>query len=173
MCQTGMIDRFKLKRVSTMAKAKTFTVAEVEAMLAKARIEGAESARKAKSDNREARKTALSREGWTLFPQTPERAAANILGEGVYVIPGEKGVVIEGSVVMSRQGEVFMPRYRLSVRPVWGATGDTDTDAVRLVRNVALKAKHAAEIVSQLDAAYDDNATGHTYRDRKAAKANA
>jgi hypothetical protein len=166
------------RRVSTMAKAKksesvkVYTEADIAAARAEGRKEGVESARKAKAENREARKTAMSREGWTMFPQTPERSAANILGEGVYVIPGEKGVVIEGSVVMSRQGEAYMPRYRLSVKPVWGATGDTDTDAARLCRNVALKAKHAPEITAALDEAYASNAKGHTYRDRKAAKAN-
>jgi hypothetical protein len=153
-----------------MAKAKTetktYSEAEVQAMLADARKQGADDARKAKSAARAEKNAAIGKAGWSAFTLTEEHAGNNILGEGVFVVPGE--CVIEASVVMSRQNGATMPRYRLAVRPVWGVSGDTDTDAERLVASMSHKAKNAPAIVAALAKSYKAAAGGHTYRDKAA-----
>lgn len=149
---------------------KVWTEAEVMAAIAKAKAdgmaEGVAAAKAAKSKAREERKAAMVRKGWTLFPHSVERAANNMLAEGIYVADG--GIVIEGSAVMVKHGDTFKPRFRLAVNPIWGINGDTDTDVKRLTRAMVAKGKAAPEMLASLSAAYDANVEGHTFRDKAA-----
>jgi mannose-1-phosphate guanylyltransferase len=152
----------------TTTNVKTYTEAEIAAMIAAAKREGVEEGRKAKSDARAARKAALAKPGLTMFPHTAERAERNMLAEGVYVT-GEH--VIEFSAVQVNHDGVYLPRFRIAVNPIFGVNGDTDTSPAVLVAAVTVKAKHAPEIVAALVQEYAATERKHTYRERSKAKA--
>jgi hypothetical protein len=172
-----------IRKGFNMAKAKTaektYTQADIDAMLAKAReeakAEGKAEARKEKSTARAEKNAAREKAGWTLFTTTDERKGNNILAEGVFVVPGV--CTIEATAVMVKRDTGFMPRYRLAANPIFGVNGDTDTDAERLIRACEAKAKNAGTMLAALAKEYAVNAPSHTWRDkaaeRKAAKAEA
>jgi hypothetical protein len=68
---------------------------------------------------------------------------------------------------MVKHGDTMLPRYGLSIRPLWGVAGDTDTDARRLVASMAAKGKHAPAIIATMAAEYDARAKGWKYNERK------
>lgn len=153
-----------------MAKTKTadrvYTQAEVAAMLAAARAEGAEDARKAKSAARAERSAALEKPGLTMFTTTADRLANNILAEGLYVVPGV--CRIEATAMMVKHDGGFRCRFRLAANPIFGVNGDTDTDPERLVKTLTAKAKAAPEIVASLAAEYAKHSASHVWRDKAA-----
>lgn len=159
----------------TKTAEKTYTQADIDAMLAKAREEGRVAARKEKSASRAEKQAATAKAGWTLFTTTDERKANNILAEGVFVVPGV--CTIEATAVMVKRDTGYVPRYRLAANPIFGVNGDTDLNPERLIGACEAKAKHAATILASLAKEYAVHAPKHTWRDkaaeRKAAKAEA
>jgi hypothetical protein len=148
-----------------MAKAKnaekTYTEAELNAELDRrlaARLAAEKTAK-------EARKEALAKPGLHAVPVTLKDAESNVLVRCVYVIPNV--CVIHGAAVMVKHGGEFKARIGLSVNPIFGIPGDTDTDDERLIGSMSAKAEHAAKMVAHLRKAYRESAKSHTFNVRK------
>jgi hypothetical protein len=149
-----------------MAKAKTavreYSEAEIAAIVA-AKIAERDKAAKAARD---AAKDAASRPGLHSIPTTDKDRENNVLARCLHV---GQGVKIHGTAVMVRHGETLKVRYGLSVNPIFGIPGDTDTDAEALVSAMAEKAKQAPAMLAMLAKAYAAAAKSHTFnvRERK------
>jgi hypothetical protein len=147
---------------NTKNTAKTYTEAELKAMIAAAIAERDEQAKK----TREAAKNAASIPNVCHdIPVTEKDTENNVLARCLFVVPGVGKLT--GTACMVCHDGKYLPRFGLAVNAIFGIPGDTATDAEKLIDAVNAKAKHAPIMLATLAKAYNATSKTHEFRRRK------
>ena len=150
----------------TKSTAKTYTEAELAAMIAEATAKAIADRDAQAKALREAAKNAASVPNVCHdIPVTDKDIENNVLARCLYVAPGVGKIT--GTACMVCHDGKYLPRFGLAVNAIFGIPGDTATDAEELIDAVNAKAKHAPAILAALTKAYNAASKTHEFRKRK------
>ena len=153
----------------TKTTAKTYTEAELAAMIAEATAKAIADRDTAAKNAREAVKKAKDTPNVCIpVPITDNDRANNVLARCVFYVPNVGKIT--GTAVMVKHDGVLKVRYGLAINAIFAIPGDTATDAEELIDSINAKAKHGPECLAYLVKTYTAAAKSHTFVERKKAE---